>query len=439
MRLGSVRVATALPVALAVSALVAVGGHETRSVPPRIGVTSASAPVLKITGNHFVSGGGSPIRIFGVHLGTSEYDCVEPLYSPSRKHTFSIPVGDATMRAITTWHANAIRIPLNEQCWLGVNPVKRYGPPSYHIKPLTGAAARQAGASLRTTYRSDIKTVVRRAHAHGLAVILDLHWSAAGKAVAFDQWPLPDRQYSIPFWRSVAKTFRTDRSVAFEIFNEPFLQDFATGKQTLTWRCLRDGCVVPNACADCGATDRQNSNTKGCGRRCPYQDAPLGSYRSAGTQSLVDAIRATGATQPILVPGRLYTNDLSSWLKYLPHDPLHQLGATFHAYQGLPCDHATCWDRVIARVAAKVPVVTTEFGGQTSGQAPCPRLVQYDDAYMNWADTAGVSYLGFTWEKDYSDYPSPSCDGYAMLASWNGTPRYGQGQAVHDHFLAAAP
>ncbi|HVT20414.1 MAG TPA: cellulase family glycosylhydrolase [Mycobacteriales bacterium] len=416
----------------AATALAPIGGH--------LASATTAAPVLKIAGNHFVTGSGGPTRIFAVHFGTSEYDCVEPLYNDARKKTFSIPTSDAAMQAITTWHVNTIRIPLNEQCWLGVNPVKRYGQPDYHIKPLTGSAATQAGAALRKTYRAAIKTVVHRAHSHGLAVILDLHWSAAGKAIAFNQWPLPDRQYSIPFWRSVAKTFKSDHSMAFEIFNEPFRHNPGTGALTLTWKCLRDGCTVPNACGDCGPTTSGDLNTKGCGNRCPHEDNPLGTYKSAGTQDLVDAIRATGAKQPILVPGRTYTNDLSSWLEYMPHDPQHQLAATFHAYEGLSCDNTSCWDNQVAPVAAKVPVVTTEFGGDAHGEEdPCTRLRDYDEAYMDWADSAGVSYGGFSWERDYFDYPAPRCDGYSMLAKWDGTPRYGHGRAIHDHFVAVAP
>lgn len=416
----------------AATVLAPVGGHPASA--------SNSAPVLKISGNHFVSASGSQLRIFAVHFGTSEYDCVEPLYNDARKDTFSIPTSDAAMEAITTWHVNTIRIPLNEQCWLGVNPVKRYGQPNYHITPLSGSAATTAGAQLKKNYRADIKAVVKRAHAHGLAVILDLHWSAAGKAVAFGQWPLPDRQYSIPFWRSVATTFKSDRSVAFEIFNEPFRHDFGSGNLTLTWKCLRDGCRLPNACGDCGPTSSDDLNTKGCGNRCPHEDNPLGTYQSVGTQDLVDAIRGTGAKQPILVPGRTYTNDLSSWLKYMPNDPVHQLAATFHSYQGLPCDTVSCWNREVKPVAAKVPVVTTEFGGDGGGQEdPCPGVVKYDEGYMDWADKAGVSYAGFTWEKDYFDYPEPTCNGYSMLAKTDGTPRYGQGKAIHDHFIAVAP
>ncbi len=401
---------------------------------------AATPPPLRIAGNHLVDARGNPTRIFAVHVGTSEYDCVEPLYTPSRRQVFSIPTGDAALQAITTWHVNTIRVPLNEQCWLGVNPVAQYAGPHYRIKPLSGRAARVAGQRLRLRYQAAIVALVRRAHAHGLAVILDLHWSAAGRAVAWNQWPLPDRQYSLPFWRSVAQHFKRDHSVAFEIFNEPFRQDLRSGRLTLSWHCLRDGCRVPNACADCGgrADNRGNLSLVGCGALCPTEDHPLGSYASAGTQSLVNVIRATGARQPILAPGRDYTNDLSAWLRYEPRDRIRpaQLAASFHSYQGLTCDTVSCWQSTVAPVAARVPVVATEFGGDLSGQRePCPGTVAYDQTFMNWADSAGVSLDGFSWEADYSDYPAGTCT-YSMLANWSGAPRAGQGRAVHDHFVS---
>jgi hypothetical protein len=62
---------------------------------------------------------------------------------------------------------------------------------------------------------------------------------------------------------------------------------------------------VANKCADCGTAAQNSGNLsiRACGPRCPTEDDPRGSYQSAGTQALVDAIRATGARQPILVPG----------------------------------------------------------------------------------------------------------------------------------------
>jgi endoglucanase len=418
------------------------------SVAGAIGPTSAlaasSAPVLRIAGNHFVDGRtGKAMRLFAIHYGTSEWICVSPIYEAMAANgVWDVPTTEAEFAAIRSWHANAIRIPLNEQCWLGVNPVQRHGWPGtdYRITPLTGPAAQQAGARLRARYRAAIEAVIARAHRHGLAVILDLHWSAAGAAIAWGQWPLPDRQYSIPFWRSVATTFKNDPSVAFEIFNEPFMRDLASGNLTLSWRCLRDGCRVANKCADCGPASANvgNPELKTCAGRCPTEDHPLGSYQSAGTQDLVDTIRATGARQPILVPGRDYTNDLSKWRAYMPHDPLHQLAASFHNYQGLPCDTEACWNGLAVDVG-NVPIVTTEFGGDNTGQTdPCPGVVAFDDKFMSWADQHGVSYTGFGWTVDYFDNPKPRCS-YDLLDNYDGTPRYGHGQAIHDHFVAVGP
>jgi endoglucanase len=414
----------AFRVLLAATALVVLAAETARAGPP----------VLHVAGHHFADARGRTVRLFPMHFGTGEYTCVQPIHDPSRRDgVFAGPTTSTPLAAIRSWHANAVRISLNEQCWLGVNPVRRGEPPGYGIEPLTGPSARVAGARLRARYRSAVRTVVANAHRAGLAVIFDLHWSAAGDAIAHAQWPLPDRHHSIPFWRSVARAFRSDRSVMFEIFNEPV----RIPASALSWRCLRDGCRLPNACADCiSAID---ANTRGCGRRCPTQRTPRGSYWSAGTQALVDTIRATGARQPILVPGRFYDNDLGGWLKYRPKDRLGQLAATFHVYGNLPCANEACWTREVSPVAARVPVVTTEFGADMRGQTePCPGAVAFDERFMTWADAHGVSYGGFRWTADFFHFPRPECS-YDLLASYDGTPRYGQGRAIHDHLVRVAP
>jgi hypothetical protein len=405
--------------------LLALGGCSAR----------ASTPALHVAGDHFADSRGRETRVFAAHIGTAEYTCVEPIHDPSRLGgVFAVPTTGAIFKAIRAWRFNAVRMSLNEQCWLGVNPVVRGVAPRYGIAPLRGAAARREGARLGTRYRAVVRSVVARAHRAGLAVILDLHWSAAGDAIAWAQWPLPDRQYSIPFWSSIARTFRADRAVMFELFNEPV----RLPASALSWRCLRDGCRVPNACADC-ATAADDASTRGCGRRCPTGKAPRGSYRTAGTQVLVDTIRATGARQPILVPGRFYANDLGRWLAYRPRDRLGQIAATFHVYSNLPCAHEACWSREVGRVAARVPVVATEFGGFNLGQSePCASTAAFDERFMTWADAHGVSYGGFRWSADFGHFPRPECS-HDLLASWDGVPRYGHGQAIHDHLARVAP
>src|SRR5207302_263155 len=84
------------------------------------------------------------------------------------------------------------------------------------------------------------------------------------------------------------------------------------------------------------------------------------SYRTAGSQQLVTAIRNAGATQPIAVPGIDYANDLSQWLAYEPTDPLSSLVAEAHVYGNNSCgaqSAGACLTNTIAPVAAVVPVV----------------------------------------------------------------------------------
>ena len=59
-----------------------------------------------------------------------------------------------------TWHINAVRLPLNEDCWLNIN----------------GVQAQYGG----TNYISAITSYVNRLNAHGMIVILNLHFSAPG-------------------------------------------------------------------------------------------------------------------------------------------------------------------------------------------------------------------------------------------------------------------
>jgi hypothetical protein len=66
-------------------------------------------------------------------------------------------------------------------------------------------------------------------------------------------------------------------------------------------------------------------------------------------QSLVDAIRAAGATNP---PHRRrnWSQDLTQMLAYLPTDPRHQLIADYHNYMSAGSKNIPrYWDSVIAR------------------------------------------------------------------------------------------
>lgn len=380
-------------------------------------------------GSRLVDASGKPVRLIGVNEQGSEYACVSPVYNDNLRSGLSDqPLDDNAIAAMSSWKFNTVRVPLNEDCWLGLNPVERGGDPDYRIRVIRDEP--QAGPRLAGHYRAGIADYIRRLHAKGMIAILELHWTAPGDTLAWTQWPLPDADHSPDFWRSVASTFRDDPMVIFELFNEPYFDP----PEKLPWECLRDGCELPNACADCNEGVIPDGDVPpGCDA-CPTRAHRRGTYRAAGMQSLVDAIRSTGARQLILSPGRYYSNDLERWLEFRPSDPLGRLGATFHGYQSLPCHDQSCWTSVIAGVAAQSPVVATEFGPDTQDKRePCD--TSYDRSWMTWADANGISWLSWAWYVD-EDNPRPKCS-LGMISSYDGTPR-GRGAAIRE-YMAAHP
>jgi hypothetical protein len=317
---------------------------------------------VHVNGNRLVDQNGTPVRLLGVNRSGSEYACAQGW------GIFDGPTDAASITAIASWHVNAVRVPLNEDCWLGINGVN----PSY------------GGAN----YRSAIGGYVSRLHAAGLIAVLDLHWNAPGTTLALGQQVMADADHSPAFWSSVATYFLNDPAVVFDLYNEP---------HDISWTCWRDGCTTS------------------------------GGWQAAGFQSLVNAVRATGATQPVLVGGNGWAGDLSSWLTYRPPDPANQLAASVHLYNFSSCTTQSCWASNIAPVAAVVPVVSGEIGENDCAHG-------FIDTYMAWADTAGVSYLGWTW--DTWDCKS----GPALISGYDGTPtNFGIGFRDHLASLTTPP
>jgi len=207
---------------------------------------------------------------------------------------------------------------------------------------------------------------------------------------------MADRDHAIDFWKSVAGTFERDPGVLFDLYNEPFIAK--DNAHVEPWICWRDGCEMH--------TD-------------------IGNWQSAGMQSLVDAVRSTGARNVVLAGGLAYANDLSQWRAHAPKDPIGQLAASFHVYDFNACKDAACWNAEIAPIANVVPVVTGEIG-----ESDCAH--GFIDEYMAWADARGVSYLGWAWN-------TWDCKkGPALVASYDGTPTpFGEG--LRAHLRAASP
>ena len=262
---------------------------------------------------------------------------------------------------------------------------------------------------------------------------------------------MPDMDHSPAFWTSVATAFKSNPAVVFDLFNEPYdPTDLRSGSDAntsdaVTWGCWESG-TKPDAVG--GGAPPVPCYTQAY----DADNNPTTRYQIVGMQTLLTDIRNVGATQPIIAGGLDYADDLGDtndangggqgWMQHAPDDPLNQEAASFHNYQGEGCDNQTCWDNTVKSVSAHVPVVTGEFAEDNYLAAGCnasPGASTFDDRYMKWADTNGVSYLAWVWLVD--DPPQQgddACDRHGLLSSYNGTPVAPNGTAVHDHLTALA-
>lgn len=321
-------------------------GAVTRLDPIQITVRPADsggpAPALRVSGNRLVTSTGATYRLLGVNRASAEFACVQG------KGMWDSPTPDqSTVDAMKAWNIHAVRIPLNEDCWLGT-----FGTP--------------AGV----TYQQAVKAYADLLVANGINPIVEMHWSrgsytgnasACADVAATCQKPMPG-EVARTFWAQVAAMFGGNNAVIFDLFNEPF-PDAANNfsNPTAAWTCLRDGGICTGI-----------------------------SYPVSGMQTLVNTVRQVGATNVIMVPGLRWTNDLSQWLAFKPTDPSNNLMASWHTYNFNACVNVTCWNAEIGTVAAQVPVTAGEIGQNTCAH-------DYIDQVMAWADSHGVGYLAWTW------------------------------------------
>jgi endoglucanase len=351
---------------------------------PATVASTEPAPTPVVYGNRLAdSRSGATFAPHGVNWPSFEYSC-----SAKTGTAYSYSATGSTQAAadaMVSWHIDTVRIPLNQDCWLGANSGHNFG------------------TSLG--YQRAVKAWVGILRAHGIAVILDLHWNAPAGKIADGQYPMPDAQ-SLTFWKQVAIAYREDPSIIFDAFNEPYSSWTVAGKTysyNLSWDCWQNGgCQVPDT---------------------PKDVAPDGgTYTAVGMTAIVAAIRSTGARQPIMLSGLNYSSDLTQWLAHKPADS--QLVAGWHLYQVSGCVTVSCWTYSVGATATKVPVVTGEFGESDGGS-------QYMTRFMTWADSRKMGYLPWAWWDS-----SGGEAGLYALYTGNYVAKYPAGTTYKAHLLA---
>jgi hypothetical protein len=337
---------------------------------------SEPSSALRVHGNRLLDPSGQPVMLRGVNRMGMEYSCVQG------KGLGGEAFDQRSVDVLRSWRANVVRVPLNEQCWLGVGGDPKGEP-----------------------YRQGVADLVRLLVANDLYVILDLHWSAPRSRLATALDPMPNRDHSAGFWASVAERFKGEDRVIFDLFNEPAPnsneRDDTDEAAERSWRCWRDGA----AGGTCDAT----------------QLAGMSGGDVAGMQSLVDAVRATGARNVIMLGGiqfanTLWSNPRRNWLTYKPVDPLNRIVASLHTYNMTWCRTVACLQTEVAPIAAAVPLVVAEIGDDSCDAT-------WLTTFLKWFDQRRAGYLAWTWNVGSLG----DCASMKLIVDETGTPSsYGQ-------------
>jgi hypothetical protein len=363
------------------------------------GAGNASLSV-RVQGDHFIDANSVPVQLRGVNLSALEFVAVQGWDA-------SDPWGGVApnFAAVKTWKSNTVRLPLNEASWLG-----------YTCVDGTGATRNPDPGH---NYQATVKKAVSDATAAGLYVIVDLHWTAPKNFCPLAQNPMADADNSLNFWTSIAGTFKGYPNVLFELFNEPYLY-YLSGGET-DWKVLMQG-----------GTETAYVTGNGSAYTANY------SWQVAGMQQMLNAVRATGATNVVLVAGVSWAQDLSQWNANKPTDPAKQLAAVWHAYPNsgtvgdpqaaLPKFGSVGYTWTQSVLSAGYPVLITEFGDHN---APGTVGSPFVSNLLPWADAHGASYTGWTWDP-WGDNDN------VLIKDPTGTPTDGYGVYTKAHYLCVA-
>ena len=398
-RLATLSTSIALGLLLAIAAIAA-----PQAAPPASPAPAVETPALsiRVQGHRFIDARGNPIRLRGVNVSGFEFVAIQGWSASDPSGAQAGQAQGPKWPAIAAWRANVVRFPLNEASWLGYTCTDSRG---VRRNPDPGG-----------NYRAAVREQVAQATAAGLYAIIDLHWTAPGRTCPMLQTQMANRDNSLAFWTSVAKTFKHNPAVMFELFNEPFMNFGFSGD---AWRYLMHG-------TDGRFTGYPATSIDGHWREIE-QPWEIASY-----QSLLNAVRATGARNVVLVGTMQYAQDFSGWLAHRPRDPLQQMAAVWHPYATFgkkwgsrayaqPNYAPEVFADVLKIQAAGFPVLATETGDRnTVGTVGAPLV----STITRWAARHEVGVLGWGWNV----WKEPE---HVLIRDVNGTPTDGYGQVFH--------
>jgi hypothetical protein len=259
---------------------------------------SGSTGGLHVSGGLIVDAQGNTVQLHGANETGSQTNCTYQAGGSAGDGYpgfFDMPPTQAGVAPMLAWKVNAVRVPLNEDCWLGINGLPY-------------------GGSTSSDYQSAMGQFVSLLTANGLSVIVDLHWAGPGTDQAngsLGQIPMADADHAVAFWSSVAAAFKSNGSVIFDLYNEPGISD---------WSCWVSGATAAAQCAQANGS---------------Y-------YAVAGMATMLQAVRNAGAPNIAILGGLSLAQDFSKWVTSVQSIPslpapldgisIDNVAASWHAY-----------------------------------------------------------------------------------------------------------
>jgi len=307
---------------------------------------------LKTDGNRILDSRNRPVRLRGVNAASLEWTS-----NGEGRILQTVNV------AIRDWHANVIRLPLSQDRWFGKAREQKDG----------GQA-----------YRDLVHQVVNECATQQCRIILDLHWSDCNEWGAnIGQHSMPDTN-SVVFWKNFAPVYANHPAVLFDLYNEP---------HDVSWEIWLKGGVI---------VDKPNKRNQ-----------TARTYQCVGMQALLGAVRSTGAKNVVICGGLDWAYDLSGVLAGRRLSDPQGNGVIYanHCYDNKG-DTVDAWIAKMERAAARLPVIISEFGGDSGPSQRAP-----DD---NWLRHVLQAIQEHQWS--YTAWDLHPRAGPDLISDWNYTP-----------------
>lgn len=282
---------------------------------------------------------------------------------------------DIVRVALEEWHADTIRLPLSQDRWFGYDK-----------------------AYTKEEYRAIVDKLVDFITKDGNYVILDAHYGDYGIwGKRTDEAPRMADLNTVTFWRDIGKRYANHPYVLYNLYNEP---------EDISWEVWRDGGWLEQ------------------GGMC---------FQAAGMQQLIDAVRDTGAKNPVVLGGLVWASSTIGPAIGWDVDDRGGNGiimdAHIYPWNGLD------WDADFASVVPTHPLLIGEFGHQGTamdlGPACIPREPHevWMPKLIRWIEENKFSYCAW----DFDCYAGPCL----LKEMENFTPTESHGVYVKDMLYRA--